>query len=392
VNYSIHYIVGNIVVTHLITALTAILEVANAMADPFGKDDCDFNQHAVLNGIYNDCKKLCEEPDEAFLQEIGNPKFNPKLNPDGTFAEVEEAAEEDEAEGAETMWAETDVSALVNEKEEIESKLRVHELTKLETTINELGVAMERLTKMQEKTSSVHVHLVDGVEALKSDLAHQTAEVTRLEELTSTQMQRVNRLERLQAHRLAATVAVPVPKLPPFGLALEMSTDQTGKPVCQVADLLKGSPADTGMMIHGDVLTSVDDGKLEGEQITPINVKDLLQAKTWNDTVSFSIVRDGEPMTLHIWRGGLTGPDGNARSPATAPQGSGGTGGGGSAKSATNAAPPPEPSPPREMVLGAAMSSTVVVPRVSEPSPDPLTQASGSSQKFVSFDAGRGTL
>jgi len=108
--------------------------------------------------------------------------------------------------------------------------------------------------------------------------------------------------------------------------------------------------------------------------------------------VSFSIVRDGEPMTLHIWRGGLTGPDGNARSPATAPQGSGGTGGGGSAKSATNAAPPPEPSPPREMVLGAAMSSTVVVPRVSEPSPDPLTQASGSSQKFVSFDAGRGTL
>jgi len=273
----------------------------------------------------------------------------------------------------------------------------MHELSKLETTINELGVAMERLTKMQEKTSAVHVHLVDGVEALKSDLAHQTAEVTRLEELTSAQMQRVNRLERLQAHRLAATVAVPVPKLPPFGLALEMSTDRAGKPMCLVADLLKGSPADTGMMNRGDILTSVDGGKLVGEQITPVNVKDLLQAKTWEDTVSFSIIRDGDPKTLHIWRGGLTGPDGNVRGPATDPQGSGAAG-----ASASKAPLRPETTPPPgggEIVLGAAKSPTVVVPRPSaSPGPegpaaqDPLTQVSGGSQKFVSFDSARGTL
>jgi hypothetical protein len=338
----------------------------------------------VLNGIYNDCKKLCEEPDEAFLQEIGNPKFNPKLNADGTFEEVDPGVDEDDGEGQEPMWAESDVSALVNEKEEVEAKLRVHELSKLEKTINELGVAMERLTKMQEKTSSVHVHLVDGVEALKSDLAHQTAEVTRLEELTSTQMQRVNRLERLQAHRLAATVALPVPKLPPFGLALEITTDYRGKTVCQVADLLRGSPADTGMMNRGDVLTSVDGDKLVGEQITPINVKDLLQQKTWNDTVSFGIVRDGEKKVLHIWRGGLTGPDGNVRPVPTAPQGSGVRG---APSSATLA-------PGTEMVMGAASSSTVVVPRSVEAAPGKEGSMSatsggtgGSAQKFISFES-----
>ena len=108
------------------------------MADPFGTDECDFNQQAMVDGIYRgvhqlsslppskslvrfvwlgqcdtaqhlcysgvafessycantnlacvcaECKRLCEEPEEDFLASIGDPSFNPVRNSDGTLAE-----------------------------------------------------------------------------------------------------------------------------------------------------------------------------------------------------------------------------------------------------------------------------------------------------------------
>ena len=36
--------------------------------------NCAKRQAATM-GIYNDCKKLCEEPEEPFLASLGDPKF-----------------------------------------------------------------------------------------------------------------------------------------------------------------------------------------------------------------------------------------------------------------------------------------------------------------------------
>jgi len=37
-------------------------EMGNAMSDPFGNDICDFNQVALVNGIYNECQIICHQP------------------------------------------------------------------------------------------------------------------------------------------------------------------------------------------------------------------------------------------------------------------------------------------------------------------------------------------
>ena len=153
--------------------------------------------------------------------------------------------------------------------------------------------------------------------------------------------------------------------------------------------------------------------KLVNDQITPVNVKDVLQGKGWNDTISFGIIRDGDAKMLHIWRGGLMGPDGNVRPAATAPQGSGARGASSDASSAPQAPTGdgvPGPPQAKEMVVGTAKSSTVVVSRSPNGSPrkDVVTSemttppapaedarvasagtrsAPGSSQKFISFES-----
>eukprot|EP00277_Geminigera_cryophila_P038127 CAMPEP_0173099218 /NCGR_PEP_ID=MMETSP1102-20130122/35347_1 /TAXON_ID=49646 /ORGANISM="Geminigera sp., Strain Caron Lab Isolate" /LENGTH=770 /DNA_ID=CAMNT_0013992167 /DNA_START=70 /DNA_END=2382 /DNA_ORIENTATION=- len=332
--------------------LLGLIEVANAMADPFGSDACDFNQHAILNGVYDDCKKLCELPDEDFLQEIGDPKFNPARNADGSLAEanpLDEPVHEDQDESKEAMWADTDVAALVREKEDVEAALRVHDLTKLEGTIGDLAAAMKGMIRMQEQTSNMHVNLVDGIEELKSDVSRQNTEVTRLEDLTGKQMDRVNRLERLQAHRLA-TVSPQVQRVPPlqqqqvtptsppppppplkeepktelpiFGLTMETKM-VGGSAICVVADVMHGSPAQIGTLRHGDHIVTVDAASanaLTAEQVTPKKVKDLIRSKGWNDAIVFAIVRlDGSREVLKIWRGGLSDSDGNPRYPPTPP-------------------------------------------------------------------------
>lgn len=48
-----------------------ILSSADAMADPFGEDDCDFDLMAVTQGTLNDARTICEmiETDEALLKD-----------------------------------------------------------------------------------------------------------------------------------------------------------------------------------------------------------------------------------------------------------------------------------------------------------------------------------
>eukprot|EP00961_Rhodomonas_salina_P149757 2016308-Rhodomonas_salina.2 len=43
--------------------LLGLVEVANYMADPFGSNpQVDFNQDGICDAMYEECKKLCEEP------------------------------------------------------------------------------------------------------------------------------------------------------------------------------------------------------------------------------------------------------------------------------------------------------------------------------------------
>ena len=37
------------------------------MADPFGEDENDFNQEAIVKTLYNESKAICELPLEEFL-------------------------------------------------------------------------------------------------------------------------------------------------------------------------------------------------------------------------------------------------------------------------------------------------------------------------------------
>jgi len=67
--------------------ILGLVETANNMSDPFGQDlSLNFNQNAIANSMYEESKKLCEEPDEDFLDHLGDPAFNPTRNPDGSLS------------------------------------------------------------------------------------------------------------------------------------------------------------------------------------------------------------------------------------------------------------------------------------------------------------------
>ena len=97
----------------VVLVVFGLREVANEIADPFGTDATDFNQTAITMGVYNDCKKLCEEPEEPFLAKLGDPDFNPTRNEDGTLAEADPDAPEPEDTGVQHAREETQHGAVL---------------------------------------------------------------------------------------------------------------------------------------------------------------------------------------------------------------------------------------------------------------------------------------
>jgi hypothetical protein len=178
----------------IVTVVFGLREVANAIADPFGTDATDFNQTAIVDGIYNECKKLCEEPEEPFLSSLGDPDFNPKRNEDGTLceetadpahAEQEEGERGQEEEEKMMMWPDNEVQPIIEERKHLENEVRFGQIQKLKVQV---GTLVDVTTEAMEKL----VSLEKAPPQLEILMGQMHARVDRLEALMTNQMMKMS--------------------------------------------------------------------------------------------------------------------------------------------------------------------------------------------------------
>eukprot|EP00288_Rhodomonas_lens_P014600 CAMPEP_0177707190 /NCGR_PEP_ID=MMETSP0484_2-20121128/9619_1 /TAXON_ID=354590 /ORGANISM="Rhodomonas lens, Strain RHODO" /LENGTH=575 /DNA_ID=CAMNT_0019218687 /DNA_START=142 /DNA_END=1869 /DNA_ORIENTATION=- len=160
--------------------LMGLLEVANAMSDPFGSDACDFSQDAIVNGLYGETKKLCEEPDEPFSANIGDPLFNPKRNPDGSLDESAPADLDMSELDDEARIPHSEVERLMAERDALSNYGA--EGVKL------LSLQVKRLTQAQSSIFQVVEKLQDTPRQLRETNESALARVVRLENLLQNQL------------------------------------------------------------------------------------------------------------------------------------------------------------------------------------------------------------
>jgi len=167
--------------------LLGLVEVANAMSDPFGTDACDFNQDAIQEGIYNECKKLCEEPEEPFLSQLGDPSFNPTRNPDGTLMKPGEAPDKNAqaAPEKELTWSQADVQAVLDERDQLKEDFENLGILDLQNQIAELV-----------KTQQEVCERLKDLDNVPKDL--QAANYTAVERVGRLEMLLTNQISRLQ--------------------------------------------------------------------------------------------------------------------------------------------------------------------------------------------------
>jgi len=197
-------LVSCVVLPIICYVFAAIISVANAMADPFGQDHCDFNQQALINGVFNDCKKLCDADDEEFLASIGDPRFNPKRNPDGTL--VEESEEGPVTAAPEipppVLIPQSEVEVILSDKAALEHELRIGGVSKLSVCVRQLTETVEQIVKNQQRAQQDQLLLRDTIFSVQGQIKLQADECSRIASIAATQMDRVTRLETLQAQSL----------------------------------------------------------------------------------------------------------------------------------------------------------------------------------------------
>mmetsp|Transcript_59784 Transcript_59784/g.140874 ORF Transcript_59784/g.140874 Transcript_59784/m.140874 type:complete len:551 (+) Transcript_59784:204-1856(+) len=166
--------------------LMGLLEVANAMSDPFGTDACDFNQEAITEGIYKECKSMCEQPPEPFLSQLGDPNFNPSRNADGTLTE---GPQQGPPSGAsmpekEIMWSQADVQAVLDERDQLQKEFDA-------LGIDALTSQIQALVTMQQSVCD-RLQTLDNIpKELQAANYSAVERVGRLEALMSNQMSRL---------------------------------------------------------------------------------------------------------------------------------------------------------------------------------------------------------
>eukprot|EP00802_Teleaulax_amphioxeia_P004137 Tamp_04141.p1 GENE.Tamp_04141~~Tamp_04141.p1 ORF type:complete len:322 (+),score=67.11 Tamp_04141:1590-2555(+) len=168
----------------VVLVVFGLREVANEIADPFGTDATDFNQTAITMGVYNDCKKLCEEPEEPFLAKLGDPDFNPTRNEDGTLAEADpDAPEPEDTGGVEeekvVTWPDSEVQLIIEEKNKLEDEVRYGQIQRLKLQVGALvdvtSDAMEKLITLDKAPPQLEVLMgqmhtrMDRLERLVTD-------------------------------------------------------------------------------------------------------------------------------------------------------------------------------------------------------------------------------
>mmetsp|Transcript_61084 Transcript_61084/g.143841 ORF Transcript_61084/g.143841 Transcript_61084/m.143841 type:complete len:440 (+) Transcript_61084:3-1322(+) len=166
--------------------LLGLVEVANAMSDPFGTDACDFNQEAITEGIYKECKSMCEQPPEPFLSQLGDPNFNPSRNADGTLTE---GPQQGPPSGAsmpekEIMWSQADVQAVLDERDQLQKEFDA-------LGIDALTSQIQALVTMQQSVCD-RLQTLDNIpKELQAANYSAVERVGRLEALMSNQMSRL---------------------------------------------------------------------------------------------------------------------------------------------------------------------------------------------------------
>mmetsp|Transcript_57228 Transcript_57228/g.134712 ORF Transcript_57228/g.134712 Transcript_57228/m.134712 type:complete len:592 (+) Transcript_57228:150-1925(+) len=164
--------------------MLGLVEVANAMSDPFGGEGCGFNQDAIQQGIYDECKRLCEEPEEDFISQLGDPSFNPTRNADGTLSETPAAAADTPAAAAELTWSQADVQAVMDERDQLKKEFAGLGIDKLSVKITEL---VDVQLKVAER-----LQLLDNIPKELQAANHTAVDrVARIEELLTEQISRL---------------------------------------------------------------------------------------------------------------------------------------------------------------------------------------------------------
>jgi len=133
--------------------LLGLLEVANAMSDPFGSDACGFNQDAIMDGIYNETKRLCEAEEESFLSQLGNPAFNPTRNPDGSLADTP-PSEEDLVDN-EPKIPDSEVQAIMQERDRLKEEFGKQGIKLVTEQVGRLATAQKTVLEIIKKLDTV---------------------------------------------------------------------------------------------------------------------------------------------------------------------------------------------------------------------------------------------
>lgn len=182
----------------------AITGVATAMTDPFGDDVCDFNKKALVENVFNDCKKLAEEKDEDFLASIGDPRFNPTRNKDGSLQEADDtAAGKPEVDvPPPTMIPQSEVQIILDEKAALEEELRIGGVSKLTKAVRALATTVDKMVGNQRKSQQDFLKTGDAIAEIQGQIKQMAIDCNRISAISADQMDRVTRLETLQAHSL----------------------------------------------------------------------------------------------------------------------------------------------------------------------------------------------
>jgi len=306
-------------------------EVANGMADPFGDNDFDFNLDAIQDGIYNECKTLCEQPAEPFLSHLGDPKFNPKRAADGSLIipkDNEPVPEEPEIEEKEILWKNADYQQVKSDKEELEAELRrggIPQLTEQVSRLIEVSQnSLERISQLDhlprqlvnandlalQRVNKLEQILTSQLMLLSSHLEAKPPAPTPVwrsagdgapggvETAVSSGMMAAGGGAAAASH--AATTASPNPLLPPFGLTFKANVDVSAG-VWVIDKVDADSAAEKGKLRPGDRVLSVDGMGTKFMDMDLLN--EAIDRKKASDMIVFDVRRvDGTRENLWVHR------------------------------------------------------------------------------------------
>eukprot|EP00960_Hanusia_phi_P031507 749332-Hanusia_phi.AAC.5 len=282
--------------------ILGLVEVANNMADPFGDSDNDFNQPAIIKILYNESKSICELPPEEFLvrfypydriqhhdqsfqDKLGSKENMPILQSNGDFVDIDamsaselNALELPALPVKEINWSQltvctsqADVDCILKEKQALEDELRRSGIPKLSEQVDSIS----SVTAQQRQGSLLQERMVDKVKSIRQQMSEQQIEskllragTERLEDMTSVQMKRIERIEEINLTAIESLNKTMLQiesrynqhsaNQDTFGFSLVNKVAWNGEQHLLVQEVINGSSAHRAGLNIGDELIAVD--------------------------------------------------------------------------------------------------------------------------------------